>query len=222
MFTWHDLLYLIALLIGVLLVVGNALGLSEFGAHPDAAEPALEPDADGGPHADDGLLESVRTGPRAALGAELHDQPACSAAAGSRSARSVARCSARTWGRGSVSLSPERWRSWVPSRSHGCSRATCRLSESYASRKADLLGLAGRVVVCGPDGDAIVAVVDDGGAEMRIRARIETGPSRAGARVAISGYDPARDLFLVLEASEHGSERLLMDKTTATKERERS
>jgi Protein of unknown function (DUF1449) len=221
MFTWHDLLYLIALLIGVLLVVGNALGLSEFGAHPDAAEPGLEPDADGGPPADDGILELLGLGrvPLAVLslttslvfgGSGLALGPICRALLGEHLGPWVGLALAGAAAFAGTAALGRLFARFMP------------LSESYASRKPDLLGLAGRVIVCAPDGDAIVAVVDDGGAEMRIRARIETGPCRAGARVAISGYDPARDLFLVLEVSGHSSEPLLTETTTATKERERA
>jgi hypothetical protein len=186
--TWHDLLYATALLSGVLLVLGSALGAGELDADGIEADVDMDVDVDA-----DGILDvlgvgRVPTGVIALLlslifgGSGLALGPICRALLGPSVGPNVALLLALLAALfGTIGLA------------RVFARALPR-SESYASSRRELIGAVGRVIACSRDGEAIVAVVDAGGAELRLRARI-AACARAGSEVVIDGHDADRDLY---------------------------
>jgi hypothetical protein len=184
MFSWHDLLYVMALLSGGLLVLGSTLGLAELEADADA-------DAAGG---GDGLLALLGVGrvPTTVVllllalifgGSGLALGPICRALLGASAGPHVGLGLALLTAFGGTAV---------------LGRVLARVlprTESYASGSRDLLGATGRVIAIGRGGAAILAVIDAGGAELRLRARIDAGDVRAGSEVVITRYDAQRDLY---------------------------
>lgn len=74
-------------------------------------------------------------------------------------------------------------------------------SESYASRKVDLVGSEGTVLVASRRGDAVLRVIDAGGAELRVRCESGARTLSVGDRVCMVAYDAARDRFEVEKVS---------------------
>jgi hypothetical protein len=197
--SWEELLYVIALLSGGVLVIASALGAGELGAEDAAAlaDSDVELDPAAGSASADGVLELLGVGrvPTSVLalllslifgGSGLLLSPPCRALLGAGAGPKVALAvAALTALAGTVALG----RVFV---------RVLPLTESYASSKHDLVGRAGRVVVCDRAGDAVIAVVDAGGAELRVRARL-SGAVLAGSQVVIDGYDRARDVYAATE-----------------------
>jgi len=198
MLTFADILFGVPLLIGVILVLGMSLGLTDLTGDASAdAEVVAAPDEAGGTDTGISSLLGVGRVPLMVL---------------------LMLLTLLFGGTGLVALSPMRalfgslgaWLSFATAVSVSLvgTRVLAHLFarllpsvETYVSRKRDLVGLGGSVILSVRAHEAVVRVVDGGGAELRIRAFVEGPRLTAGDHVSIVAYEAEGDLFVVTKSS---------------------